>query len=72
MNVLNILDEIKIFQSHGRIGKYFTVKDVKSVTNNPEADNLSNYALDNGGSSNKNTKVLNRRKDTDGVYEYFF
>ena len=48
------------------------MEQVKSVTNNLEANNLSNYALDNTGSSNKNKKVLNRRKQTNGVYEYYF
>lgn len=67
-----ILEEIRKLQNQGILGKYFTVDDVKSVTDNPEANNLSNYALDNVGSSNKNKKVLNRRKNSKGVYEYYF
>jgi len=50
----------------------FTVQDVKSVTSDPEANNLSNYAKDNAGSTNLNNKVLNRRKIKGGLYEYWF
>lgn len=48
------------------------MKELKRYTNNPEANNLSNYALDNLGSSNRNKKVLNRRINDDGKYEYSF
>ena len=69
---MNIIEEIKSLQQQGKLGKYFTVEEVKSVTDSLEADNLSNYALDNDGSSNRNNKVLNRRKNANGVYEYYF
>ena len=61
---MNIIEEIKSLQQQGKLGKYFTVEEVKSVTDSLEADNLSNYALDNDGSSNRNNKVLNRRKNS--------
>lgn len=54
------------------IPKWFTVQNVKEVTSNLEANNLSNYCKENSGSSNKNKKVLIRRVNADGKYEYTF
>lgn len=69
---MGILEEIKELQKQGKLKEWFTVEELKRYTNNPEANNLSNYALDNLGSSNRNKKVLNRRINEDGKYEYSF
>ncbi|WP_046721032.1 hypothetical protein [Heyndrickxia coagulans] len=72
MAILAFLEELKYLWETGQIPKWFTVKDVKKVTSNPEAKNLSNYCRDNSGSSNKNKKILFRRINKDGNYEYTF
>lgn len=69
---MTFIKELKQLVTSKQLDEPFTVADVKRVTNNPEANNLSNYAVDNAGSSNRNNKVLGRRKNEDDVYEYWF
>lgn len=69
---MTFIEQLKHLVASGRLNEPFTVADVKAVTNNPEANNLSNYAVDNAGSSNLNNKVLGRRRNTAGNYEYWF
>ena len=69
---MTFLEELKELWLNGLIPECFTVAEVKQVTDNKEADNLSNYAIDNRGSSNDNQKVLTRRINANGNYEYTF
>lgn len=69
---MTFIEELRQLVTSGILTQPFTVADVKRVTNNPEANNLSNYAVDNAGSSNRNNKVLGRKENKSGVYEYWF
>lgn len=69
---MTFIEQLRQLVTSKQLDEPFTVADVKRVTNNPEANNLSNYAVDNAGSSNRNNKVLGRRKNEDDVYEYWF
>lgn len=69
---MTFIEELKKLLEEKKIPKWFTVEDVKRHTSNLEANNLSNYCVDNEGSSNKNRKVLIRRLNQNGEYEYSF
>ena len=69
---MTFLQELKDHVQRGIISEPFTVEDVLMATNNPEAKNLSNYYIGNSPTTNNNKKVLNRRLNSVGKYEYYF
>ncbi len=69
---ITFIEELRQLRKSGKIPEWFTAQDVKKVYSNSEADNLSNYAKDNLGSSNRNKKVLERKKNSQDDWEYRF